>query len=1239
LLPSKVIRKGYETVALTLDDGTIVTGLLVEESAETIVVHDPSGNGQSVDVRKSRIDERLAPPQSIMPAGVVNQLTHRQQFLDLAAYVLDIAEHGPSRALELKPDPVLVLPEYEQRLDHAGLIRLWNADSLRRGEEVYLRVCANCHGTHDRPGSLPTSLRFASGRFKNGHDPYALYQTLTRGFGLMVPQTWMVPRQKYDVIHYLREAYLKEHNPSQYAAVDETYLASLPAGDTSGPEPSRLESWVVMDYGPSLLNTYEIGDAATNFAYKGLAVRLDTGPGGVSRGRHWMIWDHDTLRVAAGWSRDGEGEFIDWNGIHFNGRHQIHPRIVGRLHLANPTGPGWARPQTNSFDDDQRVVGRDGRRYGPLPRDWARFLGLYHHGQHTIVSYQIGDTRVLELPGLARLSSIASAAARSSEATNADSRADLVEGQQAPIFLRTMNVDARSQDLVVQIAQETAENLRLVAVSGETAAAAGTIALTAESAGDRDAPAAPADFDGGHYFEVAEADAFELARRDFSITARLNTTHGGTIFCKTSPESAWVPDGQSLFVRGGRLCFDIGWVGVVTSKAKIDDGRWHDVAATWERESGLLRLYVDGRLDQQGTLRAKKPLPDSVVRLGFTAPDFPDPSMFRGQLAEVKFFQRRLEFDEIAAPGGTQSLKGHWKLDTSDEILADLSGGRHAARRVRAAKAALANNQQTLVAGLQPPIDGAEWLFEQGNLRLRLPPGDTRLRFTIWTMRADARAIADIPAQLDLPQPDRDLRPLTLGGPPRWPQRLTTSVQFSSDDGPLAVDVLAHPLDNPWLAQIRPTGLDFLPDGDRMAVCTWDGDVWMVSGLRELPAAIPRSASTGKSPQSVELTWQRIASGLFQPLGLKLVDGRIFVTCRDQLVVLHDLNDDGETDFYENFNNDHQVTDHFHEFAMGLQVDDQGNFYYAKSARHALPAVVPHHGTLLRVAADGSHTEILATGFRAANGVCLNSDGTFIVTDQEGHWNPKNRINWVRSGGFYGNMFGYHDVTDSSDQAMQQPLCWITNAFDRSPAELLWVDSTAWGPLNGSLLNLSYGYGKIFVVPHEQIEAQMQGGLSPLPLPNIPTGLIRGRFHPGDGQLYTCGMFAWAGSATQPGGLYRIRYTGQPIHVPLELEAHRQGMRLKFSGKLDPVAAVDPQHWSVKVWSLKRTANYGSEHYNERRLDVRRVSLAEDRQTVLVECADLQPTWCMELRYNLRGADGTPVEGVIHNTVHQLRDP
>ena len=471
------------------------------------------------------------------------------------------------------------------------------------------------------------------------------------------------------------------------------------------------------------------------------------------------------------------------------------------------------------------------------------------------------------------------------------------------------------------------------------------------------------------------------------------------------------------------------------------------------------------------------------------------------------------------------------------------------------------------------------------------------------------------------------------GSVTRFSQRLKSEVALGKDDGPFAVDVLTPPNTNPWLAQMRLTGFDFFSDSDKAAVCSWDGDVWLVSGL-----------SSGK------LEWQRIATGLFQPLGLKIVKEAIYVTCRDQITVLRDLNGDGETDFYECFNNDAQVTEHFHEFAMGLQTDAEGNFYYAKSGRHALAAVVPHHGTLLKVSKDGSKTEILATGFRAANGVCLNPDGSFIVTDQEGFWNPKNRINWVtlRKDGkpnFYGNMFGYHDVTDSSDDAMVPPLCWITNAFDRSPAELLWVTSDKWGPLKGSLLNLSYGYGKVFVVPHEDVpiatgmsdprfEGMKQGGMCELPLPNFPTGIMRGRFHPVDGQLYACGMFAWAGNATQPGGFYRIRYTGKPMHAPVALSAKRETLTVTLTESVDP-ASVTTDNIAVNVWSLKRTAGYGSKHYDEKRLAVTAAKLDADGKTLRLTIPDLAPTWGMEIKLALKSLSGQAVNRTIHNTIHR----
>ena len=471
--------------------------------------------------------------------------------------------------------------------------------------------------------------------------------------------------------------------------------------------------------------------------------------------------------------------------------------------------------------------------------------------------------------------------------------------------------------------------------------------------------------------------------------------------------------------------------------------------------------------------------------------------------------------------------------------------------------------------------------------------------------------------------PPVDLGEFVRGGPARWNPPIATRGRLGPENGPFAVDELVPPPDaaNPWHSWMRFGGFDFFKDGKRAAICTWNGDVWIVSGIEG---------------ELAQLTWKRIASGLFQPLGVKIIDETIHVGCRDQIARLHDLNGDDEIDRIETFNNDHQVTEHFHEFAMGLQMDAEGNFYYAKSARHALSALVAHHGTLLKVSKDGSRTEIVASGFRAANGVCVNDDGTFFVTDQEGHWTPKNRINWVRPGGFYGNLFGYHDRTSTADSDMEQPLVWITNDMDRSPGELVRVNSRSWGPLNGALLNISYGTGRIFLVPHEKVGDQLQGGVVQLPIADFPTGVMRGRFHPGNGHLYACGMYSWAGNRQADGGFFRIRATGKPAWLLVALRARTNFLELQFSDPLDPVASAQVGNYAIKSWSLRRTADYGSKHFGEQTLTVTKAVLASDRKAVTLTIPELKPTWCMEIKTTLRGFDQSEFSRTIHNTIHLL---
>ena len=215
-------------------------------------------------------------------------------------------------------------------------------------------------------------------------------------------------------------------------------------------------------------------------------------------------------------------------------------------------------------------------------------------------------------------------------------------------------------------------------------------------------------------------------------------------------------------------------------------------------------------------------------------------------------------------------------------------------------------------------------------------------------------------------------------------------------------------------------------------------------------------------------------------------------------------------------------------------------------------------------------------------------------------------------------------------------MVWITNAKDRSPAELLWVPKNAWGSLGGSLLNLSYGMGRAYIVPHEEVGGQWQGAVCELPLPGFATGIMRGRFA-ADGALYTCGMFGWAGNAAAPGGFHRIRRNEKPANVPLAIHAARGALSVTFSDPLDP-ASVKPDAFALKVWSLKRSASYGSNHYDEHPLEITGARLSADARTVTLGIPTLAPTQCYELKVNLQAPDGAIIARSLHGTIHQLAE-
>ena len=248
-------------------------------------------------------------------------------------------------------------------------------------------------------------------------------------------------------------------------------------------------------------------------------------------------------------------------------------------------------------------------------------------------------------------------------------------------------------------------------------------------------------------------------------------------------------------------------------------------------------------------------------------------------------------------------------------------------------------------------------------------------RRVIFSYRVGDTEYLDAPSVVDgkfhrviAPIDDHPDRALIRGGSPQWPQEIVTQGELGKGT-PYATDKIGLPADNPWRALIYCGDHDFLSDGSAI-VCTMQGEVWRVTGL-DAKLSAPK--------------WRRIASGLHQPLGLVVHDDTIYVIGRDQLTRLHDVNDDGEVDFYECFSQALATSTSGHDFTCGLWRDHQGRFYTVSGKQG-----------VMRIAADGQSAEVLASGLRNSDGLGLSPGGLVTIPSSEGDWMPASMVAAIR---------------------------------------------------------------------------------------------------------------------------------------------------------------------------------------------------------------------------------------------------
>jgi putative heme-binding domain-containing protein len=95
--PSKVVSDQYQAHVVQTVQGKVYTGRLVSETDDEItIVTDPEDATKFAVIKRSDIEEMFPATQSLMPAGLLDQL-NEEEVLDLLAYTLSRGKgRGPN---------------------------------------------------------------------------------------------------------------------------------------------------------------------------------------------------------------------------------------------------------------------------------------------------------------------------------------------------------------------------------------------------------------------------------------------------------------------------------------------------------------------------------------------------------------------------------------------------------------------------------------------------------------------------------------------------------------------------------------------------------------------------------------------------------------------------------------------------------------------------------------------------------------------------------------------------------------------------------------------------------------------------------------------------------------------------------------------------------------------------------------------------------------------------------------
>jgi cytochrome c2/glucose/arabinose dehydrogenase len=475
---------------------------------------------------------------------------------------------------------------------------------------------------------------------------------------------------------------------------------------------------------------------------------------------------------------------------------------------------------------------------------------------------------------------------------------------------------------------------------------------------------------------------------------------------------------------------------------------------------------------------------------------------------------------------------------------------------------------------------------------------------------------------------------------PLWPQTIPTKATLSTSPEAYVLDSIPLPVPNPWKRNVRLADLAFLNDQGDAAGVTFDGDVWLISGLKG---------------DLENVTWKRFASGLHEPMSIVAqpimlartdVESipktplQMFVFDRNGIWNLVDTNGDKECDRYEMFCNLPAQTAETREFPNSMKLGPDGALYISKGGQEGTTRG-KHNGTVIKVAPDGKSFEVIGYGLRQPFIGVHPETGLVTASDQQGHYVPSTPLHIIEKHRFYGHLPTIAEK-EKYPEAIADPLTWLPHPVNPSGVTQTWLVGAKMGPINDELIHIGYNRPELFrVLKNSRFEKPQAAVMSFWRDFDFPT--LNAHVNPADGQLYVVGFQVWGTIAPKLSGLARLRYTDKPRVLLKELTPTDKGVLLRFNAKLDAKLAADPASYSAERWNYKRTPEYGSPHLKldgsagQEFMTASSAYLSEDGKSVLVGFPDMKGGVSqMRIGWGLKSADGLKAENTAYFTPWEL---